>query len=203
MRSAWIGSLLGLLAWPCAAHEGYHLRSHRCLLKPDGLHYAIQYLLPAGDEARLSRRRLDANADGHLDSGERDAGLDAIQRELLSGLRVELDGVELKPRVLRRESTGLEGPAERSDFISASVQLVFDLDGGRAGQVRRLVLRDQPVPAAAHIPVWIQAGKGVEIVEITATRVRSPRSARARPAMWAGVLHAGARIELRYRSQAP
>lgn len=146
---------------PLIAHQGHHDSSLRLLLKPDGLHVSVRYSLPAGPRAQQARMNWDENGDGRIDGGEIAAALDGVQSEFGAGLIVQVDGVLVKARTLRRDQAGMLGPARSDGTLWVSIQLVFDF--GPGPELRRLELRCSGAKGDRHVPADFQPGRGIAL----------------------------------------
>ncbi len=131
------------------------------LIKPDGIHLSVQVTLPAGPEARRSRRAWDSDGDGRIDETERSSALQDLFGRHCAGLVLSLDGRVRVPARRSSDGGGLVGPADRSDAISVSFQLDVDLPDGDG--VHELVLGDGR-SGASHVPILLQAGRGIDLL---------------------------------------
>ncbi|HOX45011.1 MAG TPA: hypothetical protein PK668_15535 [Myxococcota bacterium] len=156
---------LAALAWPVAlrAHQGEHPLTLRMLLKPDGLHVAMDFSLPPGEPARAWREACDANRDRRLDAGEARACLAAQRAKWRAGLAVRFGEVAPAPEERPDEGLGLVGPADSQAGLSASLQLFYPFAAG--AQPVALVLHARPHASGQDVPTFLQVGRGLRLHE--------------------------------------
>lgn len=154
---------IGLLATTPLAqgHSGFHRKTIRVLIKPEGIHLSVQITLPAGPETRRIRRAWDSDGDGRIDEAERLAALNLLYGRYCADLVLSLDGRVHVPYRRSSDGGGLIGPAVRSDALSVSFQLELDLPDGES--VHELVIGDGR-SGADHVPILLQAGRGVDLL---------------------------------------
>jgi hypothetical protein len=160
----WLAALLAL-AWPLAlrAHQGEHPLTLRLLLKPDGLHVAMDFSLQPGEPARAWRQACDSNRDARLDAGEARACLAAQRRRWREGLGVRFGDLTPAPEERPDEGLGLVGPADSEAGLSASLQLFYPFAVG--AQPVALTLRARPHQGGQDVPTFLQVGRGLRLVE--------------------------------------
>jgi hypothetical protein len=160
----WLGwSIVILLGagLPARAHQGEHPLSLRLLLKADGLHAALDFALD-GEQARVWRARCDLDRDGRVDPAERAGCLQAQRARLLAGLTVRFDGQSIEARQAEPGPARLAEPVDSPEPVTASLQAFFPYAPGQ--ETHTLELSARPELPGGHAPLYLQAGRGLELV---------------------------------------
>ena len=155
-----LGGLVVCVASTAHGHTGFHRSSLRALIKPDRLHLSVQVVLPTGAEARRFRQAWDLDGDQRIDRAEREAALMSLHAQHCDSLVVSVDGRERVCDLRSADGGGLIGPVARDDSVSVSFQLEIALP--LAPGPHSLVIRKRS-PSAGHVPVALQAGRGVAL----------------------------------------
>ena len=140
--------LLLHLPAPALGHKEPNLKHDTLLLSPQGVRVTVDYVVPAGDEARTLRRIFDQDHSGELSAGEQSALGALLLEQATHFLRVDVDGKEV---TLQRERTDLqlgEGEGGRIAFTATVMAQIRLGDGEHALRITdRHKDRKETVPA--------------------------------------------------------